>query len=288
MPSFVLQENVLSPRGCEFIRRTAFRGARALASDPKSKNKPLDSNILVLVAFWASFVVRCRGTPPTSSNEVNSNRMKVDVTEKSEPGRESKPIQVNDPILDPSDFGAVDQSAQTLADLPAPKLDEGGGYQRLDPRYVLVERIAGVIVGLCIGGPAILGFGIWLAASWPPGFVYWISLAGLVVALGLLSWAIYSLPAAEHRRASWRLSESGLEIRRGIFWRREITVPRARVQHTDVQQGPLQRQYGIAKLVVHTAGTVAASVELSGLSLPIAKWLRDALIDDLRGKSDAV
>jgi membrane protein YdbS with pleckstrin-like domain len=79
-----------------------------------------------------------------------------------------------------------------------------------------------------------------------------------------------------------------LEIRRGIFWRREITIPRARVQHTDVRQGPLQRQYGVAKLVIHTAGTEAASIELNGLSLPIAKWLRDALIGELKGKSDAV
>jgi hypothetical protein len=50
----------------------------------------------------------------------------------------------------------------------------------------------------------------------------------------------------------------------------------------------LQRQYGIAKLVIHTAGTEAASIELNGLAEPTAKWLRDVLIIEVQGKHDAV
>lgn len=220
--------------------------------------------------------------------------MSVDIVPNSEPGKEPSEATPKEPMA-----SEVDEASKSVTVLPVPPVAtpipiadpvtvEAAYYQSLDPRYITVERIAGAILGLCVAGVAVLGFGIWLIAAWPPGWIYWVSLAGLGVALSLLTWAIIGLPAAEHRRASWRISESGLEIRRGIFWRQEITVPRARVQHTDVRQGPLQRQYGIAKLVVHTAGTVAASVELSGLSLPIAKWLRDTLIDELRGTHDAV
>ena len=216
--------------------------------------------------------------------------MTVAGTENLEPEQELKPAPTGDSTANQSSPSANDQPATKFpaSDRPETATEEGEAFRHLDPRYIIVERIAGAIFGLCVAAVAFLGFAIWLVASWPPGLEYWISLAGLVAALVILAWATYVLPAAEHRRAAWRLSESGLEIRRGIFWRREITVPRARVQHTDVRQGPLERQYGVAKLVVHTAGTVAASVELSGLSLPIAKWLRDELIGELRGNSDAV
>ena len=64
----------------------------------------------------------------------------------------------------------------------------------------------------------------------------------------------------------------------GIFWRSETFVPRTRVQHTDVVQGPLQRLFELATLIVHTAGTQDASVGLGGLSYETALPIRDFLI----------
>lgn len=139
-----------------------------------------------------------------------------------------------------------------------------------------------------VTGAAVVACGIWFLVSWPPKSSHWLGLLAVASGIGMLFWAMFTLPRIAFRFASWRLDVGGLEIRRGIFWRREITIPRARVQHTDVRQGPLQRQYGIAKLVIHTAGTEAASIELNGLALPTAQWLRDTLILELQGKSDAV
>jgi hypothetical protein len=161
-------------------------------------------------------------------------------------------------------------------------------FQSLDQRHIVAEQIGSVITWLVITLFAVLGYLIWLAAAWPPGRVYWFAVGGAAVASALLLWAALGLPRVEHRHARWRVDESGLEIHRGIFWRREITIPRARVQHTDVRQGPLQRRYGIATLVIHTAGTHAASCELPGLSVPIAKWLRDVLINEVQREIDVV
>ena len=68
-------------------------------------------------------------------------------------------------------------------------------------------------------------------------------------------------------------------------WRSEISVPKSRVQHTDVSQGPLQRRFGLATLVLHTAGTQHAAVSLSGLSHEAALQIRDYLIEG--GPDDA-
>ena len=66
------------------------------------------------------------------------------------------------------------------------------------------------------------------------------------------------------------LDERGIEIRRGVWWRHVVHVPRSRVQHTDVNQGPIERTYGLAHLIIHTAGTISASVALEGLERAVA------------------
>jgi hypothetical protein len=74
------------------------------------------------------------------------------------------------------------------------------------------------------------------------------------------------------------LSADGLLIKRGVWWRSETYVPRARVQHTDVNQGPIARRYGIAKLKVFTAGTQESEIEVGGLARADALRLRDEML----------
>lgn len=163
-----------------------------------------------------------------------------------------------------------------------------GEFRRLDPRFVTVERIAGWIFFSCMLVAAMIAMLIWLIAAWPPGLVYGVGCLLALLLACLIAWSVHVLPEWSHQTTSWLLDEKGLEIRRGILWKKETTVPRARVQHTDVHQGPLMRQYGLAKLVVHTAGTKEASVELAGLAHADAVALRDELIADKGGDSDVV
>lgn len=151
-------------------------------------------------------------------------------------------------------------------------------FQMLDRRFIDVERVAGwifigVLAGLGAGGLVVL-----LVINWPTKIV--VGLAALAYLLGLvmLVWANQLLPELSYRNAAWRLDAQGLDLRRGIWWRHEITIPLARVQHTDVHQGPLLRKFGLAKLVIHTAGTQDASISMDGLSLETAHQLRDALV----------
>ena len=50
------------------------------------------------------------------------------------------------------------------------------------------------------------------------------------------------------------LSDRSLRLRRGIWIIRETTITFENVQNIAIKQGPLQRRYGIANLVVETAG----------------------------------
>jgi membrane protein YdbS with pleckstrin-like domain len=120
-----------------------------------------------------------------------------------------------------------------------------------------------VLVGVFSAMPA--GLSVALPAAW-----------GLaVVGAGYFTWR---WPTLHHRHLRYRVDASGIRIRRGVLWRKVVSIPTSRVQHTDVSQGPLQRNYGLATLVVHTAGTKDASIALSGLNREVALRLRDHLL----------
>jgi len=86
----------------------------------------------------------------------------------------------------------------------------------------------------------------------------------------------------------WRLDEDGFRLRKGRWWQKEIFVPRARVQHLDIHNGPMERKRGLATLVIHTAGTESHALKQQGFSLQTATALRDALIPERRRDDSAL
>lgn len=152
------------------------------------------------------------------------------------------------------------------------------GYSRLDPRIVDVRQTAGLITAAVCAAVllATLGaLGLALRPTWR------VAAIGAVAWLGVsasLAWWLWRWPAIAYRYASYRLDEAGIEIRRGVVWRSIINVPRSRVQHTDVSQGPLERGHELSTLIIHTAGTEHARVGLPGLASPVAIALRDQLL----------
>ena len=77
----------------------------------------------------------------------------------------------------------------------------------------------------------------------------------------------------------WRYSLRGEELflRRGIINRVSTVVPLRRIQHLDVSQDIIEREFALGKLIVHTAGTRSSDVVLPGLNFEEAERLRDEL-----------
>ncbi|MFN7781939.1 MAG: PH domain-containing protein [Lysobacterales bacterium] len=108
-------------------------------------------------------------------------------------------------------------------------------------------------------------------------------LLGLLAAVFLiLQIAAFLFARASYRRTRYALDAEGLLIQRGVIWQSETRVPRSRVQHTDLNRGPIDRWLGLAELRVHTAGTRLAAVSLGGLREDEARRLRN----DLLGEDD--
>lgn len=156
-----------------------------------------------------------------------------------------------------------------------------GVERRLDPRVVQLGRIVGWIVTASIALGLLLALTIvLLVADGLPGWARALSVLLWVTITLVLAGSAHRWPEVEHRHTSYKVDERGIEIRRGVFWRRVIHVPRSRVQHTDVSQGPIERGFGLGTLVIYTAGTDHARVDLSGLEHATALQIRDYLLPD--------
>jgi len=104
----------------------------------------------------------------------------------------------------------------------------------------------------------------------------WIGVAAPIGIIGLtLAWL---WPPTYYRHLRYGVDATGIVIQRGVLWRSRIALPRVRIQHTDVSQGPLQRRYGIGTLKLYTAGSRHTMIELPGLSHDEAITLRDSLL----------
>jgi uncharacterized protein len=118
------------------------------------------------------------------------------------------------------------------------------------------------------------------AVSYVEGRYLWPMLPVLVALVGgALSWF---LPEAAYRHLRFGVDAAGIVIQRGVFFRSHIALPRVRIQHTDVSQGPLQRRYGVGTLKFYTAGSAYTKIELPGLAHGEAVELRDALLAEGR------
>ncbi len=84
-------------------------------------------------------------------------------------------------------------------------------------------------------------------------------------------------PWLSWRALGWHLGEHELLLRRGVLVRTVTAIPRARVQHVDLRQGPLEQAFGLVRLYVHTASGLGADGMIPGLDPDEAQRLRHAL-----------
>lgn len=172
----------------------------------------------------------------------------------------------------------VDEEVAAVAD---------GEAHRLDPRSIRVQQLGGWIFTAVIAAGSLIGLSVGLFTGddrpdWLRRTLPWLWLTAII----LMAWHARWWPKRAYEHTSYRVDAQGIEIKKGVYWRAVINVPRSRVQHTDVSQGPLERRYGLGTLVIYTAGTDHAKVDLAGLEHGVALRLRGQLLPS--GDADAV
>jgi hypothetical protein len=152
-------------------------------------------------------------------------------------------------------------------------------WTRLDPRKIELDRAVGWIVTAVLSFAWLLfALMVGLVSDDAPSWLRWALAMLWLPFTGAVALLSYRWPPLEYRYSRYRIDDQLIEIERGVVWRTSISVPRSRVQHLDVSQGPVQRRYGLGVLSIYTAGTEYSQVALPGLAYEVAQSLRDRLL----------
>lgn len=147
--------------------------------------------------------------------------------------------------------------------------------QSLQPRVRLGWRLSGAVSLIVVGSGAVLAeFLLFAKKAWwplPPGVV-----SALVVAA--LAFSAFAWPGLAWRRWSYTLRAQDLLLEYGVLFRTSRAIPRSRIQHVDVQSGPIDRLLGLATLTVYTAVSGHAAATIPGLLPEVAAALREELL----------
>jgi hypothetical protein len=162
---------------------------------------------------------------------------------------------------------------------PDAAVDDDGELTRLHPNYAHALRLHAVLAAI----PALTAALVceyWLADQelLPAGLV---AGAVLLIALAL----VIRVPQSRYNARGYQLGGDRLRVVRGLLFRSDTVVPFGRVQHIDVDQGPIDRLFGIATLTLHTAGNHNASISLPGLGEPLAREMREEIRAHIRRES---
>ncbi len=138
----------------------------------------------------------------------------------------------------------------------------------LSPRTLSMWRLLAVIV---VGVPGMAATFVAAAAG---------GTAAAATGLAVAALLTLALQVVSRRYAAWGYAtrDRDLLIRRGVLVQRLSVVPYGRMQFVDVSQGPLDRRFDVASVVLHTAAA-ATDAAIPGLSADDATQLRDRLAE---------
>lgn len=120
---------------------------------------------------------------------------------------------------------------------------------------VLTGVLAGAVFGLDKIEVKIMPVIFWLILA----FVWCVSLAA---------------PFVRYERYRYRFSEEDISVREGFLWIHRDIVPIERLHKVALESGPIDRIFGLSKVIVTTAG---GDVTIRFIELPVAEQIVDRL-----------
>lgn len=149
----------------------------------------------------------------------------------------------------------------------------------VDPAYLPYVRISFLIGHIfpLIAGVALIIFDL-------EEVLTRLAMAGSAVASLSLLWCIVFLAPRRYLRMRYCLRELDVNLQSGYLFWKSVSVSINRVQHIEVNQGPIQRKLGIAVLSVYTAGTMGSDMKIPGLAVAEANAVKSRLLNAINAE----
>ena len=146
-------------------------------------------------------------------------------------------------------------------------------YKGLHKDYLTAELIGTSIftVFIAIGGISFLIFNTLDLPMWTSGVII-----ALILAVILF---IYWITLKSFHHKQYALRTHDISYKEGLWWKQNTVIPFNRIQHVEVQQGPIQRLFDLAKIKIYTAGGSTSDLSISGLYVDTAHKLKHYIIN---------
>lgn len=143
---------------------------------------------------------------------------------------------------------------------------------QLDPRAKSLWRVGSAISGTIM--VLFVAFATFGAERFVLDFdVMWSwIITGVVFALAVLN--LWLSPNLRYRFWRYDIRADEADLQHGWFTRTRQLVPMSRIQHVDTRQGPLDRRFGLASVVLYTA---AGPAYIPALATGVADDVRDRI-----------
>jgi membrane protein YdbS with pleckstrin-like domain len=140
----------------------------------------------------------------------------------------------------------------------------------LEPGQKAVFRIRAAILWTVVLAAVVAAELLLRPFDWPPGIF-------AALALAVWIWRVLIVPPRRWRASGYAFTGSELHVAQGVLVETYTIVPVVRVQHIDINQGPVERAWRLCSLALHTAGSEANVVVLPGITRETAEAIRDSI-----------
>lgn len=151
---------------------------------------------------------------------------------------------------------------------------------RIHKNAIKAWTVNAMLFGLLWFIPVVFYAGIAIAQNfdnetpWYHGIDWLLFLALFLTALIFYIVIAWVLPNLRWKRWKYEVSDSGIDMLRGIIIKKRTVIPINRVQHVDTRQGPVYRKFELASVAISTAATTH---EIPALDNETADELRNTI-----------
>ena len=103
----------------------------------------------------------------------------------------------------------------------------------------------------------------------------------IVVTIALISTLFIKI--IEFKKRKYAVREKDISYQKGFFLRSLTTVPFNRIQHVEIDEGPISRFFGLVSLSVFTAGDSSDDLKISGLLKEEAEQIKEFISNKIDG-----
>lgn len=117
-----------------------------------------------------------------------------------------------------------------------------------------------------------------------PNPAHYVPLVIVVLFACSFVWLFFIWAPKCSKRTRYLLREQDINLQKGFMFWKMVSISSNRIQHLEVRQGPVERRYGLATLIIYTAGTQGSDLKIPGLTLAKAQQLKSQLLNNINAE----